>query len=177
MRSGAIVTLRLVVGEPLVDVPPARSSSSCSRSPFSYVLGRVLRTREKYITAKAASSTPPTIKIKVVTIAHSHRLDEPNRKHLQLGRCLSRHLRGESSCIRLSTMTSPPRRRRSPLPNLRQKAPADTTRIAPVAGQFRDQRQRPSRTPFVDGPMRIPRAKKLRARRTRGERSCERGCF
>jgi hypothetical protein len=50
-----------------------------------YVLGRVLRTREKYITAKAASSTPPTIKIKVVTIAHSHRLDEPTRNHLQWG--------------------------------------------------------------------------------------------
>jgi hypothetical protein len=35
----------------------------------SYVLGRLLRTREKYIMAKAASSTPPTIKIEVVTIA------------------------------------------------------------------------------------------------------------
>jgi hypothetical protein len=34
----------------------------------SYVLGRLLRTREKYIMAKAASSTPPTIKIEVVTI-------------------------------------------------------------------------------------------------------------
>src|SRR5271169_5217060 len=32
-------------------------------------LGRLLRTSEKYITAKAASNTPPTIKIKVVTIA------------------------------------------------------------------------------------------------------------
>jgi len=35
----------------------------------SYVLGRLLRTREKYIMAKAASSTPATIKIEVVTIA------------------------------------------------------------------------------------------------------------
>ena len=36
----------------------------------SYFLGRLLRTREKYIMAKAASSTPPTIKIEVVTMAH-----------------------------------------------------------------------------------------------------------
>ena len=43
-------------------------------TPSSYVLGLLLRTREKYITAKATSSTSPTIKIKVVTIA-SHRLD------------------------------------------------------------------------------------------------------
>ena len=38
-------------------------------TPSSYVLGRFPRTREKYITAKAASSTPPTIRIKFVTIA------------------------------------------------------------------------------------------------------------
>jgi hypothetical protein len=38
-------------------------------TPSSYVPGRLLRTKERYITAKAASSTPPTIKIKVVTIA------------------------------------------------------------------------------------------------------------
>jgi hypothetical protein len=31
-------------------------------------LGWLLRTKEKYITAKAASNTPPNIKIKVVTI-------------------------------------------------------------------------------------------------------------
>jgi hypothetical protein len=42
------------------------ASSAISRNAR---LGRFLRTREKYITAKAASSTPPTIKIKVVTIA------------------------------------------------------------------------------------------------------------
>ena len=37
-------------------------------SPSSYFLGRLFRTMEKYITAKAASNTPPNIKIKVVTI-------------------------------------------------------------------------------------------------------------
>jgi hypothetical protein len=37
----------------------------------SYVLGRLLRTKEKYITAKAASNTPPNIRIKVVTIVQS----------------------------------------------------------------------------------------------------------
>ena len=36
---------------------------------FFLCSGRLLRPREKYITANAASNTPPTIKIKVVTIA------------------------------------------------------------------------------------------------------------
>ena len=44
-------------------------------TPSSYVLDHPLRTTEKYITAKAASNTPPTIKIKVATIARSHPLD------------------------------------------------------------------------------------------------------
>jgi len=44
-------------------------------TPSSYVLGRFLRAKEKYITAKAASNTPPTIKIKVVTMLNSRRLD------------------------------------------------------------------------------------------------------
>ncbi len=35
----------------------------------TYVLRCLFRTKEKYITAKVASNTPPTIKIKVVTIA------------------------------------------------------------------------------------------------------------
>ena len=35
---------------------------------FSYFLGCLLRAIEKYITAKAASNTPPTNKIRVVTI-------------------------------------------------------------------------------------------------------------
>jgi hypothetical protein len=34
-------------------------------------LGCLLRTKEKYIRAKAASNTPPNIKIKVVTICSS----------------------------------------------------------------------------------------------------------
>jgi len=38
-------------------------------TPSSYAPGRLLRTRAKYITAKAANSTPPTIKIRIVTIA------------------------------------------------------------------------------------------------------------
>jgi hypothetical protein len=44
-------------------------------TPSAYVLGRLLRAIEKYITAKAASNTPPTIKIEVVTIGQSHPLD------------------------------------------------------------------------------------------------------
>jgi hypothetical protein len=47
-------------------------------TPSSYVLGRFLRAKEKYITAKAASNTPPTIKIKVVTMLNSHRLGPYN---------------------------------------------------------------------------------------------------
>jgi hypothetical protein len=37
--------------------------------PSFYVPRRLRRTTERYITAKAASNTPPTIKIKVVTNA------------------------------------------------------------------------------------------------------------
>ncbi len=47
----------------------------------SYVLGRLLRTTEKYITAKAASNTPPTIKIKVVTIAQFSPAGPYNIRH------------------------------------------------------------------------------------------------
>ena len=36
--------------------------------PSSHFLRRLVRAAEKYITAKAASNTPPNIKIKVVTI-------------------------------------------------------------------------------------------------------------
>jgi len=55
-------------------------------TPSSCVQGRFLRAREKYITAKAASSTPPTIKIKVVTIAQfssagPHRLGPRGYRH------------------------------------------------------------------------------------------------
>jgi hypothetical protein len=49
--------------------------------PSSYVLGRLLRTKEKYITAKAASNTPPTIKIKVVTIAQFSSAGPYNVRH------------------------------------------------------------------------------------------------
>ena len=38
-------------------------------TPSTYVLGRFLRSTDKYITAKAASNTPPNIKIRVVTIS------------------------------------------------------------------------------------------------------------
>ena len=48
---------------------------------FFYVLRRLLRTKEKYITAKAASNTPPTIKIKVVPLLNSHPLDLINVRH------------------------------------------------------------------------------------------------
>jgi hypothetical protein len=54
--------------------PRARRGVIANRAA-SYVLGRLLRTREKYITAKAASNTPPTIKIMIVTMLNSHRLD------------------------------------------------------------------------------------------------------
>ena len=43
-------------------------------APFSYGLGRLHRTIDKYITAKATSNTPPTIKIKAVTILNSRPL-------------------------------------------------------------------------------------------------------
>ena len=46
----------------------------------SYVLRRLLRTKEKYITAKAASNAPPTIKIKVVML-NSRPLDLINVRH------------------------------------------------------------------------------------------------
>jgi hypothetical protein len=66
--------LRLLI---IIQMKACRERSLNRRvaTPSSYVLGRPLRTTEKYITAKAASNTPPTIKIKVVTIARSHPLD------------------------------------------------------------------------------------------------------
>jgi hypothetical protein len=44
-------------------------------TPSSYVLGRFLRTKEKYITAKAASSTPPLSGLRLLPLLNSHRLD------------------------------------------------------------------------------------------------------
>jgi hypothetical protein len=56
-------------------LPHAYSFRNSSRSfamlgaiRLSYFLGCLLRTKERYIRAKAASNTPPNIKIKVVTI-------------------------------------------------------------------------------------------------------------
>jgi len=54
----------------IASVAGSRFTPAAPPTPSSfYVLRRLLRTKEKYITAKAASNTPPTIKIKVVTIA------------------------------------------------------------------------------------------------------------
>ncbi len=55
--------------------------AAAAPTPSSYVLGRLLRTTEKYIRAKAASNTPPTIKIKVVTIAQFSSAGPYNVRH------------------------------------------------------------------------------------------------
>lgn len=70
-----------------VNKPLTKARRDCPTAPLtpsSYVLGRLLRTSEKYVTAKAASNTPPTIKIKVVTIAQFSSAASPERKQIAL---------------------------------------------------------------------------------------------
>ena len=85
----------------------------------SYVLGRFLRTREKYITAKAASNTPPTIKIKVVTIAQFSSAGPYNLRPRSYGR---------ERCLALGFCRYP-----CPMPAARKLAPPWTTSIPSVS--------------------------------------------